>query len=69
MTRRILLVLLFVLAAAGLLWWRQQARQPAPAAAAALQPLAASEDLRGYARATEPDAIRFPLDLEPHDDC
>ena len=68
MTRRILLVLLFVLAAAGLLWWRQQSRQPAPAAAAALQPLAASEDLRGYARATEPDAIRFPQDLGPHDD-
>ena len=59
-------LLLFIIAVLAYLWWRSGATAGEPRAS--LIPLLAGENISGYTRATEPDAIAFPRDLGPHDD-
>lgn len=63
------LALLAILLLSGLFYvlWRT-AGAAADETTASLVPLLAEEDTVGYARATEPDAIRFPRDYGPHND-
>lgn len=68
MRRALFILVLLVIIIAGLLWW-QNADEPAEGAPqASLLPLLSEDGAAGFARATEPDAIRFPRDLGPHDD-
>lgn len=68
MGRVLLLLGLMVAAIAGLVWWQSADEAAEGAPQASLLPLLSEEDTTGFARATQPDAIRFPRDLGPHDD-
>jgi len=57
-----------ILALAGILWWRAGESSEPAGSQASLLPLLAEEGTAGFARATEPGAIRFPRDLGAHDD-
>jgi predicted secreted hydrolase len=68
MKRALFVVGLLIIVAAGLFWWQDTDRAAEGATQASLLPLLSEDDTAGFARATEPDAIRFPRDLGPHDD-
>lgn len=65
---------LFLLIIAGLLvavaafvWWQAPGATTGDGAQASLLPLLSETETAGFARATEPGAIRFPRDLGPHE--
>lgn len=69
MRRRILLVI--VIGVVGVLaFWRWQLAGATETAVptASLLPLLSEEDAAGFAQVTEPDVMRFPRDLGPHND-
>jgi predicted secreted hydrolase len=58
---------LLIIVIAGLALWQRSDDLAEGGTQASLLPLLSEDDTAGFARATEPDAIRFPRDLGPHD--
>lgn len=67
MKRLLWIGLVLGLAALSVVWW-QRGQGSATAVSAELVPLLSDTNTEGFARATEPGAVRFPDDLGAHDD-
>ncbi len=67
MMRRLLLVMIGISVLVTALWWWQRGASSATAVSASLTTLLATENVAGFAQATEPDTIAFPRDLGPHE--
>jgi predicted secreted hydrolase len=67
MKRLLWIGLVLGLVALSVVWW-QRGQGSATAVSAELVPLLSDTNTEGFARATEPGAVRFPDDLGAHDD-
>lgn len=56
-----------LVAVAAVVWWRAPEATAGEGAQASLLPLLSETGPSGFARATEPGAVRFPRDLGPHE--
>jgi len=63
----LLLLIGLLAAAAAVVWWQAPDATAGESAQASLLPLLSETGTAGFARATEPGAIRFPRDLGPHE--
>ncbi|MDX1687908.1 MAG: lipocalin-like domain-containing protein [Candidatus Promineifilaceae bacterium] len=61
------LVIGLLVAVAAIVWWRAPEATAGEGAQASLLPMLSETGTAGFARATEPGAIRFPRDLGPHE--
>lgn len=68
MKRLVVILVLLTAVVAGLWWWQQREVGAATAVSANITSYLSSEADAGFARATEPGAIRFPRDLAAHDE-
>ncbi|MDT8305806.1 MAG: carotenoid 1,2-hydratase, partial [Anaerolineae bacterium] len=66
--KRALFVILILGAVVALAAWGASNTRVEGAPQASLLPLLSEEETAGFARATAPDAIRFPRDLGPHEE-